>query len=134
MYIYILYYIYYYIDFILYSLKRCFYLFILATARVLTGMERRERVIKTLNSAASPVNIYSILLTPALVMTSKRYHKLSHLKGRLHSSCQPTVHNYERETTGSNKLLTSSCRTSEDFQPHIHSPRLPSTNSIRPFI
>ena len=59
------------IDFILYSLKRYFYLFILAIARVLTEMERRERVIKTLNSAASPVNIYSILLTPRLVMTSK---------------------------------------------------------------
>ena len=45
--------------------------FFLAIARVLSGTERRESVTKALNRAGSPVYIYSILLTPALVMTSK---------------------------------------------------------------
>ena len=47
----------------------------------------------------------------------------SHLKRRLHPSCQPAVHNYRRETTGSNHLLTSKPQNIRGFVPIYSLPR-----------
>lgn len=55
----------------LYSLQPKKKVLFVTIIRVLSGMEKEERVIKVLNNSGSPMYIYSILFTLALVMTSK---------------------------------------------------------------